>query len=1514
MTTMMMVRRMPTTMQPSSLLLLIWFKIILLIIGASSDSFYFTVSPNDQDVEEGQPLRLRCAVTPSKDIYYSWLHNGTRLQLEKEGGRRYLEVDSNLQILHADRELDPGTYQCQALNRSSTFTTASREAKVNIYWMDPDVHVSLVKPSRYEDIRLGEEVEFTCNARANPPLSPANIKWFHNGNARLPNTEFRSNGNLRIAVFGIEHTGSYHCRVIHAAGKLDSRPPFIIQMTNDNPPKLITDLSNHEFSKFVMRGRSVELVCPQPGVQKSNDAITPITVWGLMPRLGEQQQPVSTLRDIQFADQDSKLVINNFDVHHVNFYTCEISWPGSPDRYVFLFQVEIAALYYPKRTDFSPRLKKNQPYVVRINEDANLRYYSDESPSNSFITDQISNPTPKITWHKKDEHQAIPVWPPVLSSSTSPSSRIEESKLHGPPPRIYALRGRHLVIHSVTELDSGSYEMTLINPAGRASIVFDILVNFPPEFYQPLTHEEHALDEDSSITLDCGIKKRSIPGSIVYWEKDQRVLEKYANSLMVWENNGETLRFPELKPEDQGQYQCFVQTDGYKERWAGREQTLIVKAKLQFLREIREHFLEINVQGRIPCKARGYGTVTVEWFRKTGSHSNDLQRIRPPNQVEGGTLIIQYVQKHDAGEYVCIAKSTYKNAQINMTVKVIVGEKPQISQISTNQTVRVGNQVILNCHASGDPHPQISWIVKKPGYKVPNVYTPLADTSNEADSGQSGDSSVTNDGSSSSVDHLHEQQQQYLQPSPGSNSPAVSSASIDHSLSNAPNPDAVVAAISRNMQANGGRVTAFSNGSLIIRHAHLSDQAEYICVAGNKHAIKTRQGVFVRVLTPEEYTRQQLGEDGSTTGMMKTIFIVVGCAVAYLGLIIGLTAFCSIRMVRTRRNRSRKNGGKLHENGQLLNPLNDPNNPNSGKRGSQGSGGGLGGTGNFESGLLLGGGGTTAINTTANASLSHLPHYGRPVLTSTSGTRSGTSYHDNSTLPHPLMCTEPSSNQRSNIPVNDTKCWWPVSDNAYYGQNDAQAKLLQTAGGGTIDGFANPMTDVTDLNGQSYLHGHSMMGPSCNLMFSGHKGTSTGVGSSTIATTTSDSHLVSAPPPTPLDSRSHFSGVSSGNSTSLYSRSLLSGASNFGSPHNQAASHVNGMNQYDQTNGLHTISQTDRMNYPRCELQMEGILGKGEFGDVFLARARHIQEGEAQSLVLVKSLASRDAIHINEFHRQLELFGQSDHDYVTRLLGVCMEQEPFYILLEYCEWGDLKQFLRCMREENSAPFKMPPLTSAQKMSICKQLALGMDYLAHMHCVHRDLAARNILLTQDLEVKISSLGLARDVYANEYYRLPNTEQYIPLRWFAPELIHEITTNASAATTTNRHICNGGHENEAINQQLANPSIPYSTQSDVWAFGVLVCEVFSLAALPLARLSDQEIIVAGQRTAMQVTGASGGFNKSKSNPSDSTSPLKPDLVADIPGELGNLLNRCWSPAPQHRPTFSEIAIVIRDLASS
>ena len=97
--------------------------------------------------------------------------------------------------------------------------------------MEPEIEVKLVQPKRLEDIRMGEAVELACGVQAHPAVKMNNIFWFHNGNGRLPNMRTLSNGNLLIDSLGMQHAGSFHCRVIHAAGKVDSRPPFVLQLT-----------------------------------------------------------------------------------------------------------------------------------------------------------------------------------------------------------------------------------------------------------------------------------------------------------------------------------------------------------------------------------------------------------------------------------------------------------------------------------------------------------------------------------------------------------------------------------------------------------------------------------------------------------------------------------------------------------------------------------------------------------------------------------------------------------------------------------------------------------------------------------------------------------------------------------------------------------------------------------------------------------------------------------------------------------------------------------------------------------------------------------------------------------------------------------------------------------------------------------------------------------------------------------------------------------------------------------
>jgi serine/threonine protein kinase len=80
------------------------------------------------------------------------------------------------------------------------------------------------------------------------------------------------------------------------------------------------------------------------------------------------------------------------------------------------------------------------------------------------------------------------------------------------------------------------------------------------------------------------------------------------------------------------------------------------------------------------------------------------------------------------------------------------------------------------------------------------------------------------------------------------------------------------------------------------------------------------------------------------------------------------------------------------------------------------------------------------------------------------------------------------------------------------------------------------------------------------------------------------------------------------------------------------------------------------------------FVGKGHYGDVFLAKAFGIVESEPESLVSFKALLSREEAHQFDFRRELEMFARLNHDSITRLLGISRETEPFFLIFEYLEW------------------------------------------------------------------------------------------------------------------------------------------------------------------------------------------------------------------------------------------------------
>lgn len=280
----------------------------------------------------------------------------------------------------------------------------------------------------------------------------------------------------------------------------------------------------------------------------------------------------------------------------------------------------------------------------------------------------------------------------------------------------------------------------------------------------------------------------------------------------------------------------------------------------------------------------------------------------------------------------------------------------------------------------------------------------------------------------------------------------------------------------------------------------------------------------------------------------------------------------------------------------------------------------------------------------------------------------------------------------------------------------------------------------------------------------------------------------------------------------------------------------------------------DKLHYPRQDLHTMMLLGRGEFGDVFLAKARNIIEGEAETVVMVKALHSRDEWAHADFKREMDMFHKLSHEGIARLLGVSRDVEPFLVIMEYTDWGDLKQFLLATQKDSQRKGpKPPPLNQAQAIGVCHQVALAMEHLANHRFTHRDLAARNCLITSRVDIKVSCPALCRDSYVAEYAMHQNRS--VPIRWTPGEALFEDE---------------------------------WSTKSDVYSFAVLAWEVFTQGLLPHADKDDATVL---------------RLLKS--------SELRWTAPASAPTPFAELLDRCWQRSPRDRPSFSEVAVRIGEI---
>ncbi|ESP04075.1 hypothetical protein LOTGIDRAFT_156686 [Lottia gigantea] len=275
----------------------------------------------------------------------------------------------------------------------------------------------------------------------------------------------------------------------------------------------------------------------------------------------------------------------------------------------------------------------------------------------------------------------------------------------------------------------------------------------------------------------------------------------------------------------------------------------------------------------------------------------------------------------------------------------------------------------------------------------------------------------------------------------------------------------------------------------------------------------------------------------------------------------------------------------------------------------------------------------------------------------------------------------------------------------------------------------------------------------------------------------------------------------------------------------------------------------------RDQLVLTRFLGSGAFGEVFEGVAKYLNDAVGDTRVAVKTLRKNSSDQEkDEFLKEAVLMSNFKHDHILSLLGVCLDNDPQFIIMELMEGGDLLSYLRCCRATISSP---PRLYLPDLVRVCVNVASGCEYLEGMHFVHRDLAARNCLVSSknpsDMVVKIGDFGLARDIYKNDYYRKEG-EGLLPVRWMSPESLVDGV---------------------------------FTTHSDIWAFGVLMWEVITLGQQPYPARTNVEVL--------QFVRSGGKLDK-------------PDKCPD---EIYSLMENCWSFDAHNRPSFASISLKLKQI---
>ncbi|XP_058491292.1 hemicentin-1 [Solea solea] len=603
----------------------------------------------EEKVRVNGSLTLSCLAKGFPEPKVNWFKDGQSLT-----GNSHAGVQESGYFLHIDNALlsHEGQYTCVVTNSAGEdkkdfhvtiqvppvfHRVTNREAAWGLGHEDDNNNEDMVEK---REVILGHPISLSCESNAIPPPK---LSWYKDGRelTSVDGVVLLPGGQaLQITRVQREDAGKYTCQAVNEAG--EDHMHFELEIL---VPPVITGASQEFMEEMgAVVNSTVVLHCdatghPAPSVSWLRDG-----------------QPVRSDSQHHISEDGTQLQLLSVQVTDMAGYLCVAENKVGTVEKLFSLTVQVP-----------PKMIGGKEEKVSVIE----------GHMASLLCDVQAYPPPEITWTK-------------------------DGQVHMFNTGIHVLPGGQMLQLTRAKLeDAGQYVCTASNSAGQdqKNILLSVYV-MPTLKPRPDTESDLVTPQlGSSVTLSC--EARGVPEPEVTWYKNGLQLST-GNGLEV---NRHQLEIEGVQMTDGGTYTCKVSNMAGQVDRTFKVTVHVPPVLAGPVQESLNYTLGSHVA--LLCDATGIPVPSITWLKDGTPIESSLQwqwSVRG-NRLELGPLALSH-----AGTYTCVAKNSEGQKQKDYTLTVQVSPTILESDHSADLSAPMGEELTLQCRASGIPTPRVSWL------------------------------------------------------------------------------------------------------------------------------------------------------------------------------------------------------------------------------------------------------------------------------------------------------------------------------------------------------------------------------------------------------------------------------------------------------------------------------------------------------------------------------------------------------------------------------------------------------------------------------------------------------------------------------------------------------------------------------------------------------------------------------------------------------------------------------------